>query len=563
MTRRPTLRHYVVHGVRVALFVAIIALIRWQHLNSAPAKTEFLGFPIQRVSKFFPGAVRVESRDDGSGTVLDESGSSLGYVIQTSPKSDHIIGFSGPTNVLVAFGPDDRIRGLDVLSSGDTRDHLKQVLGDDTFLTSLNSLTWNEAASASQVDGVSGATLTSLAIRESIIYRLGGGRESLRFPEPLAIEKVRSLFADTSSISQDQSQPSLWLVLNREQTQIGTVLRTSPAADNLVGYQGPSETLIGFDMAQRVVGIVLGKSYDNEEYVTYVREDEYFATLFNGLLLEELAGLDLEAAEVEGVSGATMTSMAVAQGLLVAAQDHIEQSAAKARAEARSAAVPVTANDLGTALVVVVGVVIGMTSLRSNRRVRLLFQLVLVGYVGLAAGNLVSQAMLAGWAKHGVPWRSAMGLVFLSIAAFALPITTRRNIYCSHLCPHGAAQQLLRRRIVRTVRLPSTVKSFLVLIPGLLLLWCVIVAMTSLGFSLVDIEPFDAYVFRIAGWATISVAIVGLIAASFIPMAYCRYGCPTGALLEFLRFNARSDRWTRRDWVAVAYVLLAFVVCLW
>lgn len=84
--------------------------------------------------------------------------------------------------------------------------------------------------------------------------------------------------------------------------------------------------------------------------------------------------------------------------------------------------------------------------------------------------------------------------------------------------------------------------------------------MTAGGFSLVDIEPFDAYVFRIAGWATLIIAIVGLVASLFVPMAYCRYGCPTGALLEFVRYNAKADRWNARDWVATLGLIIAFAV---
>jgi polyferredoxin len=79
---------------------------------------------------------------------------------------------------------------------------------------------------------------------------------------------------------------------------------------------------------------------------------------------------------------------------------------------------------------------------------------------------------------------------------------------------------------------------------------------------LVDIEPFDAYLFPVAGWATITIALVGLAASLFVPMAYCRYGCPTGALLQFLRFNAASDRWSSRDWVAATYTGLAAVLYL-
>jgi len=78
-----------------------------------------------------------------------------------------------------------------------------------------------------------------------------------------------------------------------------------------------------------------------------------------------------------------------------------------------------------------------------------------------------------------------------------------------------------------------------------------------LSVSLVDIEPFDAWVIRVAGWATMTVAVLGLITSLFVPMAYCRYGCPTGALLKFLRYHSHSERWTARDWAAVGLAGLA------
>ena len=190
----------------------------------------------------------------------------------------------------------------------------------------------------------------------------------------------------------------------------------------------------------------------------------------------------------------------------------------------------------------------------------LLWQLVLLGYVGLTAGSLLSQAMLFGWAEHGIPTSTGFGFVFLVMAAFVLPVTTRRNVYCTHLCPHGAAQQLLKNRLTYKVRLGRRLRALLRLLPALLLLWCLVVTMMGWGFSLVDIEPFDAWVFRVAGWATVVVAIVGLVASLFVPMAYCRFGCPTGALLEFLRFNGKADRWTVRDWIAVCYLVTAIAI---
>ena len=51
------------------------------------------------------------------------------------------------------------------------------------------------------------------------------------------------------------------------------------------------------------------------------------------------------------------------------------------------------------------------------------------------------------------------------------------------------------------------------------------------------------------------------MASLFVPMAYCRYGCPTGAMLTYFKFNSRTDRWSRRDWLALA--LLAIALGIW
>ncbi len=50
--------------------------------------------------------------------------------------------------------------------------------------------------------------------------------------------------------------------------------------------------------------------------------------------------------------------------------------------------------------------------------------------------------------------------------------------------------------------------------------------------------------------------IASLIAASMIPMAYCRYGCATGRLIDYLRRSAKSHQLTLADG---AVVLLAVV----
>ena len=550
------------HVLRFLLFATCVLLVHCQHRSRSNQGTDSEAtVSLPQAQRVFPDAASVATDTNARGgwDIADAFGNALGYAVQTSPLCDDRIGFSGPTNVLVGLSTDNQVVGVDILRSGDTRDHIQQIIRDPHFLQSFSSAGWGDTQSLADIDAVSGATLSSLAIVESVIKRLSGNVASLRFQDLPSLNDAQQLFANAASIAPDPELPSVWSVFQSDGALVGYLLRTSPAADNVIGYQGPTDNLVGLLPNDKIVGLLVGKSYDNEPYVEYVREDSYFASRFKGLNLAELANLDAREAGIEGVSGATMTSLAVADGLIVAAQK-VHRSR---QAHAAQQPYPAWASyrNMSTMLVVALGVAIGLTRLRGVRILRLVFLLLVIVQLGILNGDMLSQAMLFGWAQSGIPWQNALGLVLLTSAAFLVPMTSKHNVYCSHICPHGAAQQLLMNRLPWKIRLSARAGKVLGALPAILLAWCILVSMAGLGFSLVDIEPFDAWIFRMAGWATISVAVVGLIASLFVPMAYCRFGCPTGALLGYLRFNARSGQWSGSDWVAIVLTLLA--ICLW
>ena len=143
---------------------------------------------IEDLHEFFPSAVGISNRGvNGTHYVLDSAHNELGFVATTSPESDSIIGYSGPNNVLLAFGADGKLLGMSVLKSGDTPEHVEQVLEDDSFMATFDGKTWDEIKEMRSVDAVSGATLTSLAIAEGVIGKLSGSAPSLRFPQPLEL----------------------------------------------------------------------------------------------------------------------------------------------------------------------------------------------------------------------------------------------------------------------------------------------------------------------------------------------------------------------------------------
>ncbi len=494
----------------------------------------------------------------GRSPIRSPDGATVGYVVQTAPVGDRFLGFSGPTNLLLIFDADERILKTEVLSSRDTRDHVALIVKDSSFFDGWKGLSKAEAAQRMGIKYVAGATLTSMAMTQAIQSRLGANAIIGKFPEPLTIEDAKVFFKQAAFLKQDATTPSIWSVSDEAGRECGRILRTSPAADEIVGYQGPTDARIAISLDGRILGLSVGKSFDNEPYVGYVRKDRSFEALLKKYLINDLPKIDTAEQGIEGVSGATMTSMALVEGLRKAAAEYQQalteqESRWKRWKESLQRAA-------GTLVVVVIGCLLGLNRFRGRRGFRAVFQGVVLIYLGFINGELLSVAMFAGWAQSGIPWRNAMGLIILSIAALVLPVVAKSNVYCSHLCPHGVAQQLLPRRWKLSGPITGGWRTCLMMIRPILIVWIVVVLCYPLAFSLVDLEAFDAYAWRAAAWPSIAIAVGGLIFSLFVPMGYCRYGCVTGSLLQYIRRHAKSDRFQKADCFALGCLGLAAVL---
>ena len=575
-----------VHVLRVLMFASILLCIHWQHREylQRQVRVEDWSDVLPVIQDVLPEADVVvdssttEANVETAAEVRDANGQAIARVLRSSPLADHILGFSGPTDVLLIMNPDSELIAAKIVSSRDTREHVQRVLEDEQFLQSLVGRSQQDLLNLQDVDAVSGATLTSYAILESIRFRVsklstdGAGPSrltSLKFPEPPRLEDVRLLYSDAAKVEPDADSTMVWKVLGPDSVETGKLLRASPAADNNVGYQGPTDVLIAVDEQMAVTGIAVGVSYDNEPYVGYVREDEYFRKLFNGRDQPSLSTMDGNT--VEGVSGATMTSQSVARSLQLTAQAFVDEEKAREAAEQkqRSASAEESAGvlsgrdvislrDMSTIVITLCGVVLGMTHLRGRRWLRIGYQFVVICWLGLMNGDMVSQALLLGWAQSGIPWQNALGLSLLTVAALLVPISTGRNVYCAQICPHGAVQQLVRRRLPWQAKLSPRILAGLRYLPLLLIVWVMAIGLLHLPFSPVDIEPFDAWLWSIAGAATIVVAVAGLVASLFVPMAYCRFGCPTGAVLDYIGGGGKNRN--HRDTFVLVLVFAAILV---
>lgn len=538
--------------------IAALGLAAWL-LHTAQEQrhaAELSRLPLDLAQSFFPDATRLDAPDDrGVQAARDAQGRFLGSVLTTSPQTDDLVGYSGPNNLLVALDPQGRVAGIDWLWSRDTEAHVRAIREHEGGFAAP-FLNWQPNSEPPPTPAVvSGSTLTSLALAEGLQRRLSGVSTSLRFPDPVTLEEVRDLVPDAARVAASPGREGWFDVFTTNNERRGFVVRTAPHSDNTRGYRGPTESLVAIRPDGRTLASLrIRRSYDTPDYVDRVREDTDYLAQLIGWDVEQWADLDFRLAGLEGVSGATQTSYAVAEGLR-------QRFAAEARARAlRRSAIDRAPNRMareGALLALVVGgVVLAFSPWRGRPRVRRLWQVLLVAAFGLWLGDLLSVALLVGWARHGVPWEMAPGLIALTAVALLVPWATRRQVYCHQLCPHGAVQEWLGGIRRWRITLPTTLDRWLCRVPSALLVIAGVLAFVGWSGDLAAFEPFDAWAWRAGAYASGALAVAGLAASLLVPQAYCRYGCPTGALLRFVRVTGQADRFGARDATALALLAL-------
>ena len=551
------LRPHLIRLWRLGLLVSAVLVIRetasLRNLEEAAAALQ-----PERLRGDFPQIHSLGPLNATSGwrAVLGSEGETLGYVTTTAPESNAFIGYSGPTNSLLVFDAKGTLTRVRLIKSHDTSDHVAEVVADRAFFAQFPEQ-MKKPDEAKPLHVVTGATLTSTAIAQGVLAKLGqASGTSLRFPDEITLAEVQVLEPKAVRLQPAKLHPGSQEILDINGTRIGIATRTSPVTDTLVGYKGPTDSLMLLDASGQILKrMSLRKSYDTKRYVAYVTGDDYFQKLFNDMTLEKLADLDFKQAKIEGVSGATETSYSIAEGLKMRAKNLLES-----RPTGWLRKIHWRWQDTGHAITLVAAFIMAFSKLRGIAWARHFHHVWLVVYGGFIASELLSQGLLTGWAAHGTPWQSAPGLLMLAVISLLGPIFTSKQLYCHHICPHGALQQLAARRLPWQWRVPAKLERWLTQIPFLLLAFIFVSLIGGWAINLNALEPFDAYVFRVAGWASLAIALIGLIASLFQPLAYCKYACPTGALFKLIRFTGDADRLGVRDWIAAGLLVVGAVL---
>lgn len=153
----------------LAALVAVVAVCIFKKENDE-ADESLPTIELSEIHDLFPDAQQMQLLDTSYFAVKNAENETVGSVLLSSPYSDGIKGYAGPTPLLIALDKEGKIMQVRILANRETPGFLKSVTNAG-FFESWNGLTVDEALQKN-VDAVSGATYSSRGIQNSLKARL-------------------------------------------------------------------------------------------------------------------------------------------------------------------------------------------------------------------------------------------------------------------------------------------------------------------------------------------------------------------------------------------------------
>ena len=318
------------------------------------------------------------------------------------------------------------------------------------------------------------------------------------------------------------------------------VVSTKPLAKDVQGYGGPVPLKIHIKDG-RVAAVEAEPNAESSDF--FNRAKELLNHWQNKSVDEALAE------EVDAVSGATFSSRAIIANMqrgLAYAQKRGQWGEDGSVGALGTSAPPIVGSEDGSVgaletsappmvalIVVLLGAVVPL--FYNNRRLHLVQLAVNVVVLGLWTGTFVSYTLFLRIFAGGVSL-SAIGALaaplLMLIVALIYPLAGRSGHYCANICPFGSAQELAGKLSRRKLRITPRVLKLLSVLRNLL--WGVLMALLLTGTctAWIDYELFTAFLYSSASvWVTVLAALFFVLSV-WVPRPYCRFVCPTGALIK-------------------------------
>lgn len=297
------------------------------------------------------------------------------------------------------------------------------------------------------------------------------------------------------------------------------VVSSTSIARDISGFGGPTPLKM-YLKSDTIVRIELLDNNETPDFLAASLEKSPL-TRWIGLSPQEVLNQKADA-----VSGATLTSSAINQTLFRAAGFAAQKSVVASTGSFFSI------KSLIGLLVIGLGIALTFLKVKSKhfRTVHLILNVLVLGFW---CGSFLSLSLLVNWLSNGVHLSvSLLPFVLLAVAVVA-PFFGKKANYCTFHCPMGSLQELIGKSRKTKLNLSAKWISRLGILREIILAALLFLMWIGVGFDLINYEAFSLFLPSSTSGLVLVLGSVVLLLSPFINRPYCRFVCPTGALLKF------------------------------
>lgn len=331
---------------------------------------------------------------------------------------------------------------------------------------------------------------------------------------PITLDDIKKIFPEAASFSHQLDPVDHYILQDSNGKSVGIAFITSDIPPEVRGYNGEIGVLVGMDLAGKITGVNVLSHKENAEYMNMVIS-RGFLKKFIGRSLE--SGMD----DIDAVTGATVSSEAIKRDIQTATFMIFKELMPRS---SPSDLLPVAGVSI---LLLGVIAVILMPRRRWLRYIVWPLSVLVVGVwlnSPITIGNFVDM-------RNGILPSYLPPIILM---AFALGVALiKGNFYCAYVCPFGSLQELAGR-----ARAPKCHPSEAAYRNASWLKWIILLATVFAIATSIDafrsIEPFALFFSRTYQPIVWTQAGIILFGSLFVIRPWCKYFCPTGALLSLI-----------------------------
>ena len=298
------------------------------------------------------------------------------------------------------------------------------------------------------------------------------------------------------------------------------------------GYGGPMEVAIGTDLEGNIVGLAIVNNKETPSFLNRILESDYIKS-FIGKSFQENFQLG---ADVDGISGATYSSLAIANTALQGSRTIASQQLGLSIPVEVSPKVQFGIPEIVLIGLYVVGFIGHQKKFKYTKQARwfsMLVGMIVLGFIYTRPLTLsdINKFLLGFWPA----WQTNL-YWYLLIGGMLLVFTVdNKNPYCEWFCPFGAAQECMGAIGGAKTRSPGRFKTILIWVQRGLAWLAIVLALLFRNPGLSSYEIFGT-LFDLNG-TTLQFALLGaiLVSALFIRRPWCTYLCPIRPVTDLYR----------------------------